>query len=171
MCISATGGFLGRLEPCIRHHFDDIFMYATLCWWHFDVSDMILTAFFTFWQHLLCFCCIFSHFSDSICPSFAWCSFSDHFLSMKHTGQRFEGRVSQIVKLSPDFHFPWNIRDTVLKVEYPKKLNFRLIFTFRSLFSMKHTGLCFEGRVSQKVKLSLENVVPYQGRGPHPQRG
>ena len=27
MCIIATGGFLGRLEPCIRHHFDDIFMY------------------------------------------------------------------------------------------------------------------------------------------------
>ena len=51
MCISATGGFLGRLEPCIRHHFDDIFMYATLCWWHFDISDMILTALFTFWHH------------------------------------------------------------------------------------------------------------------------
>ena len=50
-CIIATDGFLGRLEPCIRHHFDDIFMYATLCWWHFDVSDMILTAFFSFWHN------------------------------------------------------------------------------------------------------------------------
>ena len=52
MCIIATGGFLGRLEPCIRHDFDDIFMYATLCWWHFDISDMILNAFFTFWHHV-----------------------------------------------------------------------------------------------------------------------
>ena len=41
MCIIATGRFLGRIEPCIRHHSDDIFMYATLCWSHFDVSDMI----------------------------------------------------------------------------------------------------------------------------------
>ena len=99
-------------------------------------------------------------------------------------------------------------RDNVLKVEYPKKLNFRLVFILRLPFSMKHTGQRFEGRVSQKVKLSLdfhppvtfsmqhtgqrlegkvsqkvlkvslifgrlylENVVPYQGRGPHPERG
>ena len=54
MCIIATGGFLGRLEPCIRHHFDDIFMYATLCWWHFDVSDMVLIAFSTFGLHFFC---------------------------------------------------------------------------------------------------------------------
>ena len=53
MCIIATGGFLGRLEPCIRHHFDDIFMSATLCWWHFVVSDMILNACFTFGHHFL----------------------------------------------------------------------------------------------------------------------
>jgi hypothetical protein len=45
MCIIATGGFLGRLDPCIRHRFDDIFMYATLCWSHFDVSDMISVLF------------------------------------------------------------------------------------------------------------------------------
>ena len=51
MCIIAIGGFLGRLEPCIRHHFDDIFMYATLCWWHFHVSDMILIPFFIFGHH------------------------------------------------------------------------------------------------------------------------
>ena len=40
-------------------------------------------------------------------------------------------------------------------VEYPKKLNFRLIFTFRSPFSMKHTGQRFEGIVAQKVSESL----------------
>ena len=31
MCIIATGGLLERLQPCIRHRFDDIFMYATPC--------------------------------------------------------------------------------------------------------------------------------------------
>ena len=56
MYIIATGGFLGRLEPCIRYHFDDIFMYATFCWCHFDVSDMILTPFFRFGHHFFVIC-------------------------------------------------------------------------------------------------------------------
>ena len=52
------------------------------------------------------------------------------------------------------------VRDNVFKVEYPKKLNFRQIYTFRSHFSMKHTGQRFEGRVSQKVKLSHDFHFP-----------
>ena len=45
-------------------------------------------------------------------------------------------------------------------IEYTKKINVRLIFTVRSLFDMKHTGQRFEGRVSQKVKLSLDFHFP-----------
>ena len=54
------------------------------------------------------------------------------------------------------------VRDNVLKVEYPKKLNFHLIFTFRSPFSMKHTGQRFEGRVAQNVSeiLNFWDTLP-----------
>ena len=54
------------------------------------------------------------------------------------------------------------VRDNVLKVEYPKKLNFRMIFTFRSPFSMKHTGQRFEGRVAQNVSeiLNFWDTLP-----------
>ena len=52
------------------------------------------------------------------------------------------------------------VRDNVLKVEYPQKVNFRLIVTLRSPFSMKHTGQRFEGRLSQKVKLSYDFHFP-----------
>ena len=48
MFIFATGGFLGRLEWCIQHSFDDISVYPTPFWWYFDVSDMIWVSFFTF---------------------------------------------------------------------------------------------------------------------------
>ena len=53
MCTIATGGLLGRLQWCIRHHFDDILIYPTIFWWYFDVSDIILAPCFTFRQ--LCF--------------------------------------------------------------------------------------------------------------------
>ena len=127
---------------CIRCNLDDFFAYPTLFWRLFRVSDAILTTFSRircnfddFFAYPLLFllpplahktsahkkprtrACtksanycsrnffyqIQSVFIDVhwIFLIFAWFSFS-----MKLTGQRFEGRVSQKVKLSPDFHFP-----------------------------------------------------------------
>ena len=40
----AIGGLLGRLQWRIRHYFDDILMYPTPFWPHFNVSDGILAT-------------------------------------------------------------------------------------------------------------------------------
>ena len=52
MCIIATSGLLERLQPCIRHHFNDILMCPTSFWRYFGVSNVIFYRFWRIWRYL-----------------------------------------------------------------------------------------------------------------------